>query len=315
MQLSSAQPLHRYKIGRSSVMEFKQLQSFVEVVKHQSFTKAAEKTFVSQPTISAHISQLEEELNKRLILRTTKSIELTPKGKEVYDLAVRILGMRDRLLESCNPKMQKIIHIGASTIPSAYILPSLLPEYGNLNNDTYFSIHQNDSQGIVDGLKEGLFDIGMIGMKVEDEKVTCIPFCEDHMLLITPVNDHFLQIAQDKSFDVKTLLKEPIIMRESGSGSKKTADLFLERLHVAEEDINIVARVNDQEAIKNMVASGLGVSIISEMAAKNFLEERRILSFPLDSKASNRQLYLIYRKDFLLPDYVQKFLKFIQSKY
>lgn len=296
-------------------MEFKQLQSFVEVVKHQSFTKAAEKTFVSQPTISAHISQLEEELNKRLILRTTKSIELTPKGKEVYDYAVRILSMRDRLLESCSPKTQKIIHIGASTIPSAYILPALLPEYGLLSSDTYFSIHQSDSQGIVEGLKEGLFDIGMVGMQVEDEKVQCIPFCEDHMLLITPVNDHFLQIAQKKNYDIKSLLEEPIIMRETGSGSKKTADLFLDHLGISEENINIVARVNDQEAIKNMVASGLGVSIISEMAARNFLAEKRILAFPLDTKNSNRQLYIIYRKDYILPDYVQNFLKFIQTKY
>ncbi len=295
-------------------MEFKQLQSFVEVVKYQSFTKAAEKLFVSQPTISAHISQLEEELNKRLILRTTKSIELTPKGKEVYDYAVRILSMRDRLMESCSPKPQKIIHIGASTIPSAYILPELLPEYGVLSNDTYFSIHQSDSQGIVNGLKEGLFDIGMVGMLVEDDQVECIPFCQDHMVFITPVNEHFLQLKQDNC-DINTLLKEPIITRETGSGSKKTADLFLEHIGVKDQDIQIIARINDQEAIKNMVAGGLGVSIISEMAAKNFLAEKRILAFPLDADIANRQLYIIYRKDYLLADHVQNFLKFIHRKY
>lgn len=296
-------------------MEFKQLQSFVEVVKYQSFTKAAEKLFVSQPTISAHINQLEEELNKRLILRTTKSIELTPKGQEVYDYAVRILSMRDRLLETCSPQPQKIIHIGASTIPSAYILPELLPEYGKLSSDTYFSIHQSDSQGIVSGLKEGLFDIGMIGMPVDDEHIECIPFCQDHMMLITPVNEHFLQLKQNNNSDIRTLLKEPIIMREIGSGSKKTADLFLEHMGISDQDIQIVARVNDQEAIKNMVAGGLGISIISEMAAKNFLAEKRILAFPLDANISARQLYIIYRKDFMLSDHVQNFIKFIHKKY
>lgn len=295
-------------------MEFKQLQSFVTVIKYQSFTKAAENLFVSQPTISAHISQLEEELHQRLILRTTKSIELTPKGQEVYDYAVRILSMRDRLLECCSPKTQKIIHIGASTIPSAYILPELLPEYGSICSDTYFSIHQSDSQGVVDGLKEGLFDIGMIGMFVDDEKIQCLPFCEDHMLLITPVNEHFLQLKQSNDWNIHTLLKEPVIMRESGSGSKKTADLFLENIGVKEEDIHIAARINDQEAIKNMVANGLGVSIISEMAAKNYIAEKRVLSFPLHESASSRQLYIIYRKDFILADYVLNFLKFIQNK-
>lgn len=296
-------------------MDFKQLQSFVEVVKYQSFTKAAEKLYVSQPTISAHVNQLEEELNKRLILRTTKSIELTPKGKEVFDYAVHILNMRDRLVESCSPNSQKIIHIGASTIPSAYILPDLLPEYGRLCNDTYFSIHQSDSQGIVNGLKEGLFDIGMIGMHVEDEQITCVPFCTDHMLFITPVNDHFLQLQHNQDWNIHTLLKEPMIMRETGSGSQKTADIFLDHIGIKAQDIQIIARINDQEAIKNMVANGLGVSIISEMAAKNFLAEKRILAFPIDDSSFLRHLYIIYRKDFLLEDHVQDFLKFIHKKY
>lgn len=296
-------------------MEIKQLQSFVAVVKYQSFTKAAEKLFVSQPTISAHVSQLEEELNKRLILRTTKSIELTPKGKEVYDYAVRILDLKDRLVESCSTGPRKIIHLGASTIPSAYILPELLPEYGELSPDTYFSIHQNDSQGIIEGLKEGLFDIGMVGMKVEDEQIECVPFYQDNMILITPVNEHFLELQQSSEWSINKLLEEPIIMREIGSGSKKTADLFLESIGVANEDINIIARVNDQEAIKNMVAGGLGISIISEMAARNFLAAKRILSFPLDKYSSGRQIYLIYRKDYILNSYVQNFLKFIRKKY
>ena len=296
-------------------MEFKQLQSFVEVANYQSFTKAAEKLFLSQPTISAHIGQLEEELGKRLILRTTKSIELTPKGKEIYDYATRILGLRDRMIETCAVQPKKIIHIGASTIPSAYILPELLPEFGLLSPDTYFSIHQNDSQGIVNGLKEGLFDIGMIGMQLEDEQIEYVPFCQDHMVLITPVNDHFLELKHSDSFSIKEMLKEPVIMREAGSGSKKTADLFLERIGISDSDINIVARINDQEAIKNMVANGLGISIISEMAARNFLAEKRILGFPLDTDYSGRKIYLIRRKDYILSPYVQTFFKFVQKKY
>ena len=104
-------------------------------------------------------------------------------------------------------------------------------------------------------------------------------------------------------------------MRETGSGSKKTADRFLESMGISEDSLNIVARINDQEAIKNMVAGGLGVSIISEMAAKNFLAEKRILAFPLDSESSVRELYIIYRKNYMLADHVQKFLKFIHKTY
>lgn len=294
-------------------MEFKQLQSFAAVVKYQSFTKAAEKLFLSQPTVSAHVSTLEEELGKRLILRTTKSIELTPKGAEVYDYAVRILGLRDRMVECCAVQPQKIIHLGASTIPSAYILPELLPEFGAQFPDTYFSIHQSDSQGVVDALKEGLFDVGMVGMRVEDDQIECTPFCRDQMVLITPVNAHFLQMKQ-RGAAIRELLREPVIMRETGSGSKKTADRFLESVGISEDSLNIVARINDQEAIKNMVSGGLGISIISRMAARNILAEKRVLSFPLDDNASGRSIYLISRRDYILAPHIQSFLKFMLKK-
>lgn len=295
-------------------MEFKQLQSFVEVVNYQSFTKAADKLFISQPTVSAHITQLEEELNTKLILRTTKSISLTEKGKEVYDYATKILGLKARMLDVCSIQPKNIIHIGASTIPSAYILPDILQEFGSITPDTYFSIHQSDSQGIINGLKEGLFDIGMIGMKPDDE-ISCIPLCQDNMIIITPVNDHFLELKYEKNVSIKELLKEPIIMREAGSGSKKTADMFLEKIGITDNDINIIARINDQEAIKNMVASGLGISIISELAVKNLLAEKRVLGFSLDKNYSGRQIYLIHRKDYSLNNQLKDFLKFVKKKY
>lgn len=294
-------------------MDFKQLQSFAAVVKHQSFTRAAEKLFLSQPTISAHVSSLEEELGKRLILRTTKNIELTPKGQEVYDYAVRILGLRDRMVECCSQQSDKIIHLGASTIPSAYILPELLPEFGALYPDTYFSIHQSDSQGVVDALKEGLFDVGLIGMKVDDDRIECTPFCKDQMVLITPVNEHFLKLKQE-GCSIRELMQNPVIMRETGSGSKKSADLFLESIGISEDSLNIVARVNDQEAIKNMVSGGLGISIISHMAARSILAEKRVLSFPLDDHASGRTIYLIHRKDYILAPHIQAFMKFMLKK-
>ena len=78
-------------------MEFKQLESFVAVVKHNSFTRAAENLYISQPTISTHIRALEEELNTHLILRTTKSLEITPQGWDAYRYAVKILDLKDRI--------------------------------------------------------------------------------------------------------------------------------------------------------------------------------------------------------------------------
>lgn len=296
-------------------MDFKQLQSFVTVVQEESFTQAAGKLFVSQSTVSTHIHQLESELNTKLILRTTKSLQITPKGRELYEYALNILELKERMIQACSIESRRIIHLGASTIPSAYILPQLLADFGKSHQDIYFIIHQSDSQGIINGLKDGLFNLGFIGMSCEDSDFCCQPFCKDRMVVITPVNEHFLQYKQQKENVLPELLREPLILREKGSGSKKMADNFLAHSGISEDELQIIARVNDQETIKNLVAGGMGISIISEKAAHNFLQEKRLLAFELPQAFSERSLYLIYRKNYLLPSYVKEFLGFIsQSK-
>lgn len=294
-------------------MEFKQLQSFVTVAKWESFTKAAELLYLSQPTISAHIRQLEEELHTRLISRTTKMVELTPKGKELYEYAVNILELRNRMVAACSDGRQNIIHLGASTIPSAYILPEILPIYGKRHPEAYFAIHQSDSQGVVNGLLDGIFDIGMTGMCTGEASLTWMPFYRDRMVVITPVNEHFLALQHESAASIRELLKEPMIFREKGSGSKKSADVLLESLGISQSDLRITACVNDQETIKNLVAGGLGISIISEKAARNFWEEKRVLMFEFPELNSSRDLYLVYRKDDILSGCILDFMKFIKG--
>lgn len=296
-------------------MEFKQLESFAAVIKCNSFTKAAEKLYISQPTISTHIRALEEELNTRLILRTTKSIEVTPEGRKLYDYAENILQLRNRMLDECAGGVKKILHLAASTIPSAYILPEVLPAYGDVNADNYFVLHQSDSKGVVDGIQDGLFDVGLIGMEVQREMLTCLDFCQDEMVLITPVNEHFLELQSRKVSPVNILREELVILREKGSGSRKSVENFLEERGITEDQLNIGARVNDPEAIKNLVAGGYGVSIISRRAAQNFLREKRLLAFDLPGTAGVRKLYVVFRNDRGEDNRVKGFVNFLLQYY
>lgn len=291
-------------------MELKQLECFAAVVKYGSFTAAARHLYLSQPTVSAHVRTLEEELGRRLLLRTTKSLEVTPKGREVYDCAVKMLSLQTRIRRACAPDEEHIIRLGASTIPSAYILPQLLPEFGRRCPDVYFTVTQTNSQGVVEGLADGIFDLGLLGMK-GDDRVTCIPFCEDRMVLITPVSERFLALQREKD-PLPTLLQEPMILREKGSGSLKTADRFLAGLGITEDSLTVAARVNDQEAIKNLVQSGLGVSLVSERAARSAVEEKRLLQFELPVE-SRRHLYLAYRRDYILQPHIKAFCRFVET--
>lgn len=135
------------------------------------------------------------------------------------------------------------------------------------------------------------------------------------MVIITPVNEYFLSYKHQKPLPLETLLHSPIILREKQSGSKKSAEHFLESLHICEEDLQVTARINDQEAIKNLVAQGLGISILSERAARNFADEKRVLLFDLPENTSRRSLYVIYPKNYILSPYLQEFITYVLRFY
>ena len=157
-------------------MELKQLESFVAVVVYKSFTEAAKQLYISQPTISTHIQALEKELETKLIVRTTKSIELTKRGAELYECAVKMLDLRDGLLEKWRSWDEKIIRLGVSTIPSAYILPEFLPKFCKEYPEVFFQSIQSDSKGIIEGVLDGRMDVGLVGMEWEAEAFAGIPF-------------------------------------------------------------------------------------------------------------------------------------------
>ena len=295
-------------------MELKQLESYVAVVVYKSFTEAAKQLYISQPTISTHIQALEKELESKLIIRTTKSIELTPRGMELYECAVKMLDLRDTLLYKWKSSDEKIVRLGVSTIPSAYILPEFLPEFCRQYPEIFFHSIQSDSKEIIEGVQEDRMDVGLVGMESEDERLECIPFYEDELVVITPVTEHFLALRKKES-PMSELLKEPIILREKGSGTKKAADVFLEKEGISKENLQVVAYMNDPEAIKNSVAAGLGISIVSKKAAENMILEKRLLSFEFSRYTSGRKFYIIYKKDYLLKPFISIFINYIRNYY
>ena len=296
-------------------MEFRQLESFCAVVRYQSFTKAAEKLYISQPTISTHIRMLEQEFNSRLIIRTTKNIEITPHGKELFACAQKIFTLKNDLIQKWSEENKKIIRIGASTIPADYILPEVLPLFCQKYPDIQLHIHQNDSGNILQSILNGKFTIGMVGMKSFEKELDFVPFFHDEIVMITHKQEKFLHFSQ-KAFNqddlISLLKKETIILREQGSGSKKRLESYFEQINLSEKSLNIIARLNDQESIKKLVASGLGISFIS---AKAITDADNLLTIKLPENNLTRSLYFAYHKDYILKEHILSFIKFVQKFY
>lgn len=209
-------------------MEFKQLEAFVAVVDYGSFSEAARRLYLTQPTISAHIRSLEEELHSKLIIRTTKKTTITTRGYQLYDSAVRMLEIRNNLLDNFTGAQKHMIDLAASTIPSSYLLPELLAGFGGTHPDIYFHSIQTDSEGAIHRVLDGIVDLALVGQNTGDESCVFIPFCQDTLVIATPVTEHYLKFKEDP-IDFKQFLEDPIIIREKGSGTKKEMDLFWKR--------------------------------------------------------------------------------------
>ena len=295
-------------------MEFKQLEAFVAVVDYGSFSEAARKLYLTQPTISAHVRSLEEELHTRLILRTTKKTTITTRGYQLYDSAVRMLEIRNNLLENFTGVQKHMIDLAASTIPSSYLLPEILAAFGKTHPDIYFHSIQADSAESINRVLDGTVDLALVGQNTRDETCVFLPFCQDKLVIATPITNHYLSL-QNKTVSFEDFIKDPIIIREKGSGTKKEMDLFLERIGITPSDLNVIARMNDLEGIKKSIVNGLGISILSARSAIDLQKTKQILLFPLEESAHKRTFYIVYSKNRILKPHVRQFMHYVRDFY
>lgn len=299
-------------------MEFKQLEAFVAVVDYGSFSEAARRLYLTQPTISAHIRSLEDELHMKLIIRTTKKTTVTAKGYQLYDSAVRMLDIRNNLLENFTGAHKHMIDLAASTIPSSYLLPELLAAFGKAHPDVYFHSVQSDSAESISRVLDGTVDLALVGQNTRDESCVFLPFCYDELVLATPVTDRYLSLYShlpDEPVSFRDFAKDPIIIREKGSGTKKDMDLFLEKNGIIPGNLNVVARMNDLESIKKSIVNGLGISILSSRSVTDLQKTKQILVFPLGEPTHKRSFYIVYSKNRILKPHVKQFIQFVRDYY
>ncbi|MCR5636839.1 MAG: LysR family transcriptional regulator [Clostridiales bacterium] len=292
-----------------SSVTLKQLEAFVAVAEHGSFSRAAESVFLSQSTLSAHVSELSNTLGRQLFVRENRHyLRLTPEGERVYPIAKRILfdcGELTVLFEKKHSGNRLLL--GASTVPSQCILPSYIEIFKKEKPDTRFEIRGGDSAEIHRLLKEGAVRIGFVGAVMETDGYAYIPVADDKLVLITQNNTHFKKLKKHGALG-RNLLNNPMIVREDGSGTDRTLDNYLSGIGNSVKELDIAARVNNLETQKQMVKRGVGVAVMSELAAEQEVISGELLKFEMDEKPLCRKIYMVYKNDISLSDTEQAFV-------
>lgn len=296
-------------------MEFKQIEAFVNVIKYKSFSKAADASFLTQPTISTHISSLEKELGVTLIDRMGKESRPTKEGRAFYKYAINLINTREKaLMEVGNAgnELSGIVDIRASSIPGQYIVPELMTGFRKLFPSVRFYLEQSDSETVWNGILENDGEIWFTG----DYKNNGLKYdllYKDPLILITPKNDKFLKLREKSEYISKEdFFDENFVWREEGSATRST---FEEMVCTGRNRrLNIVATVNSLESIKRCVTGGLGISVLSQTVV-NKDANIGYLSFKLSDLNLKREFYLVTNKNVTLSPTAKKFKEFVLGQF
>jgi len=298
-------------------MNLKQLEAFVQISDSGSFSKAAKDLFLTQPTISAHISALEKELNTRLFVRNTKEVRLSDSGAVLYDYAKKMIILQKKIEDTFAVKeegTQQCLTIAASTIPAQYLLPGILAQFNEKYPNQQFKVVEADSAKVVEQVVNHAVDIGFTGTVIDKRLCKYIPFYQDELVVITPNNEKYIQIKKENP-TASWITEEALIMREAGSGTRKEAEKQLRKIGVNPNKLNVMASMENPEAIKRAVSSGMGISIISRLAAEEEIEKGKLLALPISADDLRRDINVIYNRNLQLSRASERFIKVVKEMY
>lgn len=277
------------------MFNLRQLKAFVAVVEKKSFTKAARILYMTQPAISAQIKALEERLEIQLLERNDKNIMLTEAGSIFYEEAYKIISLYDGFVDIINDlkgiKRGKLC-LAASTIPGEYVLPKIIGGFSKIYPGIELSLKIADTGMVADMLLKRTVDVGMIGAPIKDESLHLEEFLKDELVVISAPG-----VNSVNELTVMDLAESDLVLREAESGTRM---VFLKKLKehgVDPKKLRVVMELGSTRAIITAVENGLGLSMVSRLAAADALKLGSIREVKIKGATFERPLYLAWNRN------------------
>lgn len=330
-------------------MDIRQLRTFVEVAKLKSFSKAAEKLFMTQPSVSNHVQAMEKEYDAILFNRLGKEVSLTEAGLILYAKALDIINIYESIkfeISNYQGVIDGHLEILSSSVPRKQLLPGVLHDFSKDYPHVSFTILDLDSDAVVQRILSGESDFGIVGSRIDKPNLEYEKLLEDSLVLITP--NSFREELDKKNTSSKNtnrridsimsqegkkpntnilcdidLLREislsdikdqTFIFREEGSGTREAIRKALEEIGININELKTFAYVEDTEAIKKMVSLGSGCSFISCLEVDS-LNDDKYSVFTVKELRLKRDFYLVSHKARQLSPLGEKFKEFITQVY
>ncbi|QHS24384.1 LysR family transcriptional regulator [Virgibacillus sp. MSP4-1] len=287
-------------------MNLNQLKAFVKVVQVKSYQEAAETLGVSQPAITQRIKVLEDYFQTKLLTRSHEGFSLTPQGETFYQISQEILEKWSRLeyYYLGNEPTGNLV-IGASTIPSEYLLPSLLKQFRIKFPAVRFRMQVSGSAEIEKLLKNRSVDLIVTGQPEHEEDIDSIPVFDDELKVITQPGEEVSKL------EINDLFRFDWILREAHSNTRQAFEKALLKQNHTIEELHVVGEMGSTEAVIAAVEAGLGISVVSSLAANRAQKYGRVRAISIKDLDISRKFYVSYLKENQNALTIAAFLDFI----
>jgi DNA-binding transcriptional LysR family regulator len=285
-----------------------QLKVFEATARHGSFTRAAEELFLTQPTVSMQVKQLTKAIGLPLFEQVGKRLYLTDAGRELFSTCQEIFNQLDQLeMKVADLKGMKQGHLRLAVITTAkYFMPRLLGPFCQLYPGIDVSLTVTNHERVIDRLANNQDDLYVMSQLPEHLEITAHAFLDNPLVVMAPHNH---PLAAEKNIPLQRIVDEPFIMREPGSGTRRAIQKLLDEQGLS---VKVRLELGSNEAIKQAIAGGLGLSVLSRHTitpdTRGELTVLDVQGFPIE-----RQWYVVHLAGKQLSVVASTFLQYLQE--
>ncbi|PYY15159.1 MAG: LysR family transcriptional regulator [Acidobacteria bacterium] len=291
-------------------MDFDQLNSFLEVAKHSSFSKAAERCFRTQPAISSQIRALEEEVGAKLFDRSGAKVTLTVAGKAFQDYAEESLRAL-RSVKTTIAEMERTprgeIVVGANEATCLYILPEVFADFKRQYPKVSVSIQRAETSKTLESVIDQTVDFGVVSLPVKDSRLAALPIHHDELVLITASGHPLAQLSHAR---LEEIAKYPLVLPKLGRTRDAIDDVFEE----AQLKPHVSMELDSSELLKRFVAADVGVGFVARSNISDEVRAGTLSALSFIDPPISRDLALVYRKDKTLSRAARAFMEIAVNK-
>ncbi|MES9739996.1 selenium metabolism-associated LysR family transcriptional regulator [Peribacillus frigoritolerans] len=286
------------------------LKVFVTVIEQKNFSRAGDILNLSQPGVSLHIRNLENELGTKLIYRSPKQVQITEPGKILYRHAKQMLNHYEtakREINEFNNVVSGRMKIGASFTIGEYYLPKVLAEFATQYPMVDIQIIISNSNDVIQGIRSNKLDIGLIEGETDYKDIDVRPFMNDEMIVVVPP-DH--PLSQMDLIEGNMLQNQTWVLREQGSGTRTYSDKLLSSLELNIKKTFIFTSI---QGVKEAVMAGLGIALLSRLTVQKELKSNELKTFHLKNERLIRPFSIVKKLDFEASKAMELFLRKVEE--